>query len=497
MADRDRYLILNAAFNGDGTSSAEATSNGGVGAWNQQTILTGTAPSFGTLSAGDVVHIRSLTSSGGNITLTYNVNTTFGNTAATNAAPIVWAFDDGTIWPGVNGTVIIECTTAGPTFTIAAYNTFMHKDRSADKLSLDNRFAGSNGSTLVSLGMGARLANATIDFTKVTFTSTGPRALAGPGSGAGFVSNLKLKMGNRHGAPAQINAGAFGSLQIDGLDVVIPAGGAWSSGTAAVFGVSSDGSRLIVNGGQIRGPGADSTGRVLSYAGFSAMGGFILTGFSWPYDMPLTGAITNANGFDNRIEALGCDGVSGTPRQMGAVKVQRAGLVDSRNDGNHPVLNAVFNDSNSTGWSWRVVPERANVNNILDVRCFKVTPNTAGAKKVTLEMLVRQSFLADNGGPVSKLNTWMSVTYIDAGTGQVVNVDTMDMIVGGNLDASTASWSSTTWGAIACTKKKIELTTPTSVAQDTLMTVSFYTSAGGSGPNDVFFLCPDPIVVDA
>ncbi len=492
----DRYLILGAAFNGDGTSSAEATSNGGVGAWNQQTILTGTAPSFGTLSAGDIVHIRSLTSSGGDITLTYNVNTTFGNAAATNADPIVFAFDDGTIWPGVNGTVIIECTTASPMFSIASFNTFMHKDKSADKLSFDNRFAATNGTALVSLGIGARLVNASIDFTKVTFTSTGPRALGQSANGACFASNIRLKLGNRHGG-AQISAAAFASFQIDGLDVVIPAGGVWAGGTATVFAVTGEGSRLVVNGGQIRGPGANSSARVFSLANFNNTGGFIFTGFSWPYDMNLTPSITNSNSFDNRIEALGCDGVSGTPRQMGAVKVQRAGLVDSRNDGNHPVLNAVFNDSNSTGWSWRVVPERANVNNILDVRCFKVTPNTAGAKKVTLEMLVRQSFLADNGGPVSKQNTWMSVTYIDAGTGQVVNVNTMDMIVGGNLDASTAAWSSTTWGSIACTKKKIELTTPTSVAQDTLMTVSFYTSATGSGPNDVFFLCPDPIVVDA
>lgn len=66
----NKYIIHGATFNGDGTSSAEATSNGGVGAWNTITYFEGTAPAYGTLAAGDVVYIRSKDAGGSNITRT-------------------------------------------------------------------------------------------------------------------------------------------------------------------------------------------------------------------------------------------------------------------------------------------------------------------------------------------------------------------------------------------------------------------------------------------
>ena len=40
----DKYIIEGAAFNGDGTSSAEATVAGGVGAWNTITYFEGATP---------------------------------------------------------------------------------------------------------------------------------------------------------------------------------------------------------------------------------------------------------------------------------------------------------------------------------------------------------------------------------------------------------------------------------------------------------------------
>ena len=39
----NKYIIHGATYNGNGTSSAEATSNGGVGAWNNINVFEGPA----------------------------------------------------------------------------------------------------------------------------------------------------------------------------------------------------------------------------------------------------------------------------------------------------------------------------------------------------------------------------------------------------------------------------------------------------------------------
>lgn len=493
-----RYLILGAAHNGDGTTLAEAASAGAAGAWNQEAILTtGATPTYGTLPADTVVHIRSKTGNGADadITFTLAANGTWGNANATVAAPIIFVFDDGTVWSGVNGTVLVESVSSSYTLTLRTGTILMHRSNSDTKLVFENRHAACNNVTLVSLGIGSQLCNAFFDFSKVTHTSNGPRALAGPSSGGAYGDNIKIKVGAR-AAISLVLAAAYGSVTINGLDIELTTVSSFGTSNGFVFALGSNGSRLVVNGGRIHGAGATATTRVFNYNPGSDAGGYIFTGFSWPYDMQTHGTISVPAGFDCRIEALGCDGVSGSPRQMGAIKVQRAGAVDSRNDGNHPYLNASFNDSVATGWSWRVVPERGNSNNVLDVKCFKVFSGVAAIKTISIEAQVRTSFLRVNGGVVDKGSTWINVSYIDDTTGAVVTLSTLDPTSVADLDSSSAAWSATTWGAIALTKKKLTITTPTTVKQDTLIGVTFNTSALGSSASDVIFVCPDPLVVD-
>ena len=56
----DRFIIDGATYNGDGTTSAEATVAGGVGAWNtiNYTNPTTYPPAYGTLPTGTTVYIR-------------------------------------------------------------------------------------------------------------------------------------------------------------------------------------------------------------------------------------------------------------------------------------------------------------------------------------------------------------------------------------------------------------------------------------------------------
>src|SRR5574337_1781350 len=121
-----KYLIFGAAFNGDGTTSSEAASNGAAGAWNQSSILTGTAPTYGALAAGDTVNIRSKTGAGADadISNTLGASITLGSASATATAPITWILDDGTIWAGKNGTLTYTSSSTSYTITLRANNIF-------------------------------------------------------------------------------------------------------------------------------------------------------------------------------------------------------------------------------------------------------------------------------------------------------------------------------------------------------------------------------------
>ena len=108
----NKYIIEGAAFNGDGTSPAEATSNGGVGAWNTISYFEGATPAYGSIGAGDTVYIRSKTAAGANITRTWSTSVSYGSANATISAPIYWILDAGNVWPGISGTLTYTTTTA-------------------------------------------------------------------------------------------------------------------------------------------------------------------------------------------------------------------------------------------------------------------------------------------------------------------------------------------------------------------------------------------------
>ena len=106
----NKYIIHGATYCGDGTSSAVASSNGGVGAWNDINVFEGTAPAYGTApAAGDVVYIRSKTSAGADITRTLAATATLGSASATLASPITWVLDNGSVWSGVELKLTYNC----------------------------------------------------------------------------------------------------------------------------------------------------------------------------------------------------------------------------------------------------------------------------------------------------------------------------------------------------------------------------------------------------
>jgi hypothetical protein len=231
-----------------------------------------------------------------------------------------------------------------------------------------------------------------------------------------------------------------------------------------------------VYGGAIRGPGADA-GALLFAATASGNGGiYRFIGLTYPNSI----TIPNPGTADSqRFEAYGIDGA------QGSLVWDRWGWASSRSDNNPPYLNAVLPDSVATPWTWRVYPIGANIGRQMFLPLAKTFTDTAATKTVTLEMLVSTTYAG-----LDKSDLWIDVSYIDHTTGESKGVSSR-LLTATALDTSTANWSSTAWGLVVFDKKKLSVTTPTSIKQDTPVIVTLRGTKASVGVGDILFVCPD------
>jgi len=114
----------------------------------------------------------------------------------------------------------------------------------------------------------------------------------------------------------------------------------------------------------------------------------------------------------------------------------------------------------------------------------KLFTGAAAAKTITQEILVANTMSADAG------KLWITVDYTDNTTGLCTHLSTFD-ISGAALAASSAAWSASVWGAITFDKIKIEIATPTSVKQNSLINVTLWGNLASASANDIYFVDPD------
>ena len=471
----DKYLIFGATYNGDGTTSAEAASAGAAGAWNQESILTGTAPAFGSLDAGDVVKIRSKTGAGADAdkTITLAASVTLGSSAGTFAAPIVWELDDGTTWSGVDGTLTI--TTSANTHVVTLRDGNIYRARNKHRWVLEWTHATPADVYLVMAG--AQTEGVWVSLPNRATTSACRVSLS---ANAVRHSDLKVSYAN-HNNCNHLFVGASGARAVfNNLEFEI---GATATTQSGIFSMSN-GAALLIGGG-VTGAGANTANLALAQAPTDTATGMNVrgVGFQLPKACQLLKGTTPPNRHV-QIDLFGLDGGSG-----GAL-LSAWGEADSRNiDAFYPTLNATLPDSGASGVSWRVYPRNVSTrNSVATLVIAKLYTSAAAAKTVTAELLVSTDWGA---GVINKATLWAEATYIDDTTGDVVALSTRDHAAGA-LDSSTASWSSTSWGAVGCTKHKLEVTTPTDIKQDTVVTVTVLCTVQSVTANDIFFVCPDP-----
>lgn len=461
----NKYIIHGATYNGDGTSSAEATSNGGIGAWNTIAYLEGTAPTYGTLAAGDTVFVRPRDASGNAITRTMTADRTIGSSAATELTPITWIIDDGVTWAGVSGVVNYANNGGNYTLTIAAYNNIVALSENGLKVTTSNTW----GSTWIplSLGWGVYAKNLEIDGAAWSLGSPVRAMLAGA-----IIENLKFTLGrNESTSPMLVGMEYAESTNALINPKIIVNGSATTAPVVSAFAYSGSSDFLII-GGSISGTAADAG---LSLCDPESTGRVRFVGTLIPRSMKTSTGPTKKT---YSLEVVGCD-ADGT----GGYLEEYWGWATSRTDNYPPTLSATLPDSDLTPWALRVYPRNASVTTPMRIVSSNLFTDTANTKTVTLETLIATTMAP------TKRSMWMTVEYIDDATGLPKHIDTRDFS-GSALDASTANWSATTWGMVAFNKRKFEITTPTSIKPGTLVTVALFGTVKSATANDILFVDP-------
>lgn len=460
----NKYLIEGATYCGDGTASNEAASAGAAGAWNNINVLEGTAPAYGTLAAGDIVYIRSKTSAGADITRTLTTTTSLGSSAATTTNWITWVIDNGTIWSGVSGTLTYESPS---TYRIDLINYNDYIALTEDALVLKETNTSADNKSLYYVPQYSRTSNVFFDMSANTHYI---------GSRFSFAANSTLNWSNPHIkvrrhysdliALGEMFVSTLYNPRIELLEV---------ESTSGVFSSGVYGGRLNVIGGRIYGAGATS-GASVSNMHYSSAGVFLM-GTQFPKTMSLVKPGIAAGAW--RTEAFGAD------YGAGSALCEYWGEADSRSDNNPPTLDAYLPFSTDTPWSWKIYPSNTSTSWPFRMPVMKLFTDTASTKTITVNFL-----LADSITLANKNTMWIEVSYIDATTGEPRSLSTKG-VVGEALETSTANWSATTWGSISLVKRKLSISTPTAIKQDTPINVTLCGSWKSASALDLVFLCPD------
>lgn len=457
----DKFLRHGETYCGDGTTSIAAASNGAPGAWNNINVLEGSAPAYGSLSAGDVVYIRSKDAGGANITRTVTGAVSLGSSSGTEAAPVRWILDAGDKWPGVSG--VLKYTHASThTVTILGNNVVEATVQDALVIECTNTNPA-YAAFVVLLGV---LKRALLD----TFAKTGPYAYSIDLSGIADSCHFKI---GAQGYSFAVRVQPFVQARLINPDIELLSVG------NAVIGPQDSASyaiRLDIVGGRVRGAGATS-GQTLINIGSDPLPvmGVKIMGLDVPKAMTLS---TRPYSSGAGVEGSCLDGTSG------AELVDVWGSASSRSDNNPPTLNAVLPDSANTPWSWKVYPAWASEQRRMRLVLHSIYAGTADQLAVTLELLVATTFPA-----LDKRKLWIDVNYVDDADGVLKQVSSRTMD-GGALDASSAAWAFDTWGVINFNKRKLTVTTPGNVRQNTPVTITLYGTVPSASANDLLFVCP-------
>lgn len=461
----NKFIIDGATYCGDGTTSAEAASAGAAGAWNTITIFEGATPAYGVKAAGDIFNIRSKTAGGADLVRNLPNGLQLGMSGLTaSTAPATWILDNGVIWPGING--ILSYTPVGDNYgaSLRAYNRLIARTQNAIRFVTANVWGSAWNPLYCSEGSyGRGLMVDAAAWTQGALSVVMLNAI---------LEDIAVTIGAGNGTGSALFLGAdYADSQNTVINPMIVRS-ADASGKVFRLGAYSGSCSFLVLGGSISGAATD-IGMPLVDNGYG--GDITLIGTQIPRTMVLSTSRSNKA----RINIVGCD-ADGT----GGYLQEGWGWATSRTDNYPPVLNATLPDAGLTKWAYRVYMPEASASNVMRLPLTKLYVDTPQTKTITVEVLVATGLTS------TKDNLWAYIEYVDATTGITKHLSTKDFS-GAASDTSTAAWSSATWGMISFNKVKMTVTTPTTIKQDTLISVMVMGTLKSASANDVLFIDPD------
>jgi len=480
----DKYISHGNTYDGDGTSPNPATSNGGVGAWNDLKAIMSAAPTYGSLNAGDVVYIR--TKNGSDITVDFGSSNLTCYNVGTVTDPVTWIADDGTKWSGDNGTLTIQFNGNSADLKMGYYAIYKG-------VNLNWVFENTGGT------------GHQIDWLQFRFS---------------FVINIKFTYQTQSTNIGQVigNNSRFLDCYFD-----VKRGYTSPGNTYATLNTGIQGAPLYVtncvfdcstypenvDNYQLANRG--------SYGDFSVVFGSkeVNGGVEKKFFTPRT-AIYN-NGYVHNRACRGLDyGVSVKDRYIidheglthttysiedmngvpfDFIKEDGAGSRSWQRGLNVPTLNAVL--PGNISWSIKVIPgiDISRSNPMLVYKMNKLYNKTAAKNKITLELVIKDTSNTDHCFDNPKKQDWfIVVSYVDNTTGDIIteisDIDDTD------LEVSNTSWvpmisGDVVYGPNTYARYKVSLSTSNNIKENTIVNMVVFTTRGRISIEDYNFIDPD------
>ena len=455
------------------------------GAWNDLKAIMSVAPTRGTLSPGDVVHIRTqisgtdVTVDFGSAALTcYNVGT------ATN--PVTWLADDGTVWSGDSGTLTIQYN--GDSYDLIMGSYAIYKGQNFNWV-WEN--TGGTGHQIDWLHFNYSF----VISCKFTYQTASTNIGQVSASMAHFIScYYEVKRGYQSDGSSygSITAGASGT-QVYLTDVEFDA----STYPDNVYNYQialrgSYGCGIHLFGCKESNANADKEFMQWREADYStnSHNGYLCRGMDFG----------NCNTYNYSRDCIGTnftpyisEDINGIPWDF--VKEDATGRRMWRRGKNTPTLNALL--PNGTAWSILVLPgiDVSKSNPMLVMETAKLFNLTTAQRKITVNFVVKDTSDTDQAfDNLTKYDWWIVVSYMNNATGKFVTEHSV--IDSSALDTSDVPWvpqisGSVVYGENTYNIYKIELTTTYNIKQNTLVNVSLFTTRHRIASSDYNFVDPD------
>lgn len=468
-----KYLIPGATFNGDGTTSSAAASDGAAGAWNSLADIVDGTPTYGTLTYGDTVYVATY-DSGANTSESTSGNMTFSSSFGGGLTPTRLIMDDGTIF-GTGGTFTLstgtsshQITTNG--WTIIGNGRFTLSTTRAFDFNILNTYGYISGLKVDSANCLA--------------------VINGAVSRATIFEDLTIAIRGFENKDSVFLAPAFGgTFFIKNLLIDFTGATMTNSNRKHLFDCdNSEGNYFYVSGCRIIGNGIDPI-QLFDVNGIATAS---RNGITAIIDgLEHNSSIAEANIAPTLVEHNDCIRkidirVIGGESPFDNLFSWAHGYVIWQQGKSYPTYNAELPDG--TKWSYKFFPQY-----VLDERPLICPPlrktwnSTAATVTITLEMLFDDRQTPDD------FDVWIEIQYIN-NTGSTMEYETTRVAYDATpstLTTSTASWSLTSYGPISLSKYKISKTTANSVKQYTEIVVRPYVALRPVDANSFGFYDPD------